>query len=400
MKNQISTQTVGQMEITTICDDIKKSQFILSPSGSRNEELGGENELNTVDSNISFRSANGSRHFLHSETKKLPKIKILGTGGTIASSGSSASQTAGYKVDLTVQDLLKSIPDISGICEIAYEQLCNVDSKEMNEEILWLIYKTISQDIQKYDGLIVTHGTDTLSETAFFVENTIDSGNVPIVFVGSMRPSSSLGFDGTMNLYQAICIASSEKSKGRGTLVSLNDQISAGFYITKTNANSLDSFNVRQGYLGNFVNNEIHYYYPPCKPLGAGRFKLNLDLNGEPPKSNVFSRVAILYAHQSFNSELIELIVPHYDGLVIATMGAGSLPEALDNYLSKLEIPVIYSKRSMDGMVPIVNVPNSINCIASGYLNPEKSRILLQLCLYSQYSLKEIRESFNGVYGG
>ena len=421
------------IEIKTICSDVENSQFTLTVNNEEeNNHLHDDgdgdnthtrinNPINpTISSDSTLSSASTitnhntivnsqhrnsfSKNNVHSRhVHQLPRIKILGTGGTIASKGGSSSATAGYHVDLTIQDMLDAIPDISQICEIEYEQLCNVDSKDISEFQLLSIYNGISSALQRFDGIVITHGTDTLSETAFFIESTIDSGDVPIVFVGSMRPSTSVSADGPMNLYQAICIASNSKSKGRVVLVSLNDQISAGYYITKTNANSLDSFNVRQGYLGNFVNNEIHYYYPPVKPQGVHKFKLKLDLDTRDKYTgNRLPPVCILYGHQTMDPEIIDLVKDRYDGIVIATMGAGSLPDAVnDKCVSLTNKPIVYSKRSMDGMIPIANLPkDGNNVIASGYLNPEKSRILLQLCLLSNYSLDEIKCVFNGVYGG
>lgn len=328
--------------------------------------------------------------------RRLPRIKIIATGGTIASMGANAAQTAGYRVGLSLEELLSAVPDTSAFCEVEHEQLCNVDSKEIDEATLLQIHTAVSASLQQYDGLVVTHGTDTLAETAFFLESTVDTGDVPLVLVGSMRPSTSVSADGPMNLYQAICIAADRQSRGRGVLVSLNDQVSAGYYITKTNANSLDSFNVRQGYLGNFVNNEIHYYYPAMKPQGCHKFKLPLKAPGFQ-----LPRVCVLYAHQSFDPELVDMCCQHYDGLVIATMGAGSLPDRVNAICLQQTKPIVYSKRSMDGMIPLAALPSSeANLIASGYLNPEKSRILLQLCLASGYSMDEIRLVFRGVYGG
>ncbi|CUS20924.1 LAQU0S02e01486g1_1 [Lachancea quebecensis] len=370
------------IEINTICADLESSQFTLHACG--NDDIKPDEK---------------------SAPRRLPKIKIFGTGGTIASKGASSSNTAGYRVDLTIQQLLQAVPDISGICDIDYEQLCNVDSKEINESVLLKIYAGVSSALQTFDGIVITHGTDTLAETTFFIESTIDSGDVPIVFVGSMRPSTSVSADGPMNLYQAICIAADRQSRGRGVLVSLNDQISAGYYITKTNANTLDSFNVRQGYLGNFVNNEIHYYYPPVKPMVCHKFKLQLNLDKSLISQTTFPTVHIVYAHQSISPELIELVSQHCEGMVIATLGAGSLPAIVNDKVLELPIPVVYSKRSMDGMIPKANLPKpkskeSFNIIASGYLNPEKSRILLQLCLFEKFTVEEIRDVFSGVYGG
>lgn len=361
------------MEVHTICEDIEKSQFTVKP-----EDVQLSNTL--------------------------PKIKVIGCGGTIASVGANSSSTAGYKIGLTIQELLAQLPDLSNVCQIDYEQVCNLDSKEMNEENLMKVYSCISKNLQKYDGFVITHGTDTITESSFFLDLTLDF-SCPIVLTGSMKPASALSSDSMMNLYSSFLVASSEISKNRGTLIVMNDQITSGFYANKTNANSIDSFNVRQGYLGNFVNNELHYYYPNTKPLGIPSFKLNIDINmfekeySESKYINILPKVVILYAHQGFNSDLISLVEPHYDGIVIATMGAGSLPDAVNDYIETLNKPVVYSKH-MEGMVPRVNVPDSDNCISAGYLTPEKARVLLQLGIYSNYTNAEIRASFRGVYGG
>lgn len=335
-------------------------------------------------------------------SESLPVIKILGTGGTIASKGSSSHQTAGYKVDLTIEELVKTIPDLSGTCTLEYEQVLNIDSKEMGTKELFMLRHKIEEDLQNCDGVVITHGTDTMEETAFFLQLTINTYK-PIVMCGSMRPSTAISSDGPMNLYQAIMIASTKASRGRGVLVTLNDRIGNGFYITKLNANSLDTFkSVGQGYIGNFVNNEVHYYFPPLKPLGVVNFHLG--------QVEELELVPIVYGHQGFDDRIISLVIDgtNAQGLVLATMGAGSMKDTTNEYIKKLcesrkdggNFPVVYSKRAMDGMVPTGSLPDFPNAIAAGYLNPQKARILLQLCLYSDFSLNEIKAVFRGVYGG
>lgn len=120
------------------------------------------------------------------DTSSLPTIKVLGTGGTIASKGLTSHQTAGYEVDLTIEDLISSIPDLSQTCQLEYEQVLNIDSKEFNNESLLLLHHKIVTDLNKYDGIVITHGTDTMEETAFFIQSTINTYK-PIVFCGSMR---------------------------------------------------------------------------------------------------------------------------------------------------------------------------------------------------------------------
>lgn len=359
---------------------------------------------------IKYRAGSISSFSETSTNESLPVIKVLGTGGTIASKGSSSFQTAGYEVDLTIEDLVKNIPDLSTSCILEYEQVLNLDSKEIGTQELLILYEKIKEDVENYDGLVITHGTDTMEETAFFLQLTIDTYK-PIVMCGSMRPSTAISSDGPMNLYQAIVIASSKLSRGRGVLVALNDRIGSGFYITKSNANSLDTFkSIGQGYIGNFVNNEIHYYFPAAKPLGLSYFNLTLPISELP-------EVPIIFAHQGLNNKILEVTVKELGakGLVLATMGAGSMSDETNQFVAELSkkyggFPVIYSKRAMDGMVPRGSLPKHINkdnkkvaldcAIAGGYLNPQKARILLQLCLHNGLTLSEIKKRFGGVYGG
>ncbi|CUM63495.1 uncharacterized protein PRCAT00001071001 [Priceomyces carsonii] len=340
--------------------------------------------------------------FTKSSDNGLPTIKVLGTGGTIASKGQTAYQTAGYKVDMTIEDLIETIPDLSMTCNLQYEQVLNVDSSDIGTKEVLTIYQKVAEDIESFDGIVITHGTDTMEETAFFLQLTINT-HKPIVMCGSMRPSTAISSDGPMNLYQAIVIAANKNSKDRGVLVALNDRIGSGFYITKSNANSLDTFkSIGQGYLGSFVNNHIHYYFPAVKPLGITYFDLNVSEFVSP-------EVPILYAHQDFNDSMIEIVVKNLNakGLVLATMGAGSMSSKTNKVLARIaterNIPVVYSKRSMDGMIPTDSLPeieNAGHAIASGYLNPQKARILLQFCLYKNFSIDKIKESFEVIYGG
>lgn len=332
--------------------------------------------------------------------EKLPVVKVLGTGGTIASKGASASQTAGYHVDLTIEDLIKSIPDLSHTCELQFEQVFNLDLKEFGTDELLRLRKKVVEDLPHYDGIVITHGTDTCEETAFFLESTIVTDK-PIVMCGSMRPSSSISSDGEMNLYQACVVAAHRNSRRRGVIITLNDKIGLGFYITKSDANSLDTFkSLGQGYLGNFVNNEVHYYFPPSRPSGLKKFTM---------LSDNLANIPILYAHQGFDNKLVDFVVTQLKapGVVFATMGAGSLADATNKHLAELstkyQIPVIYSKRSMDGSVTkgsLPKLPNNEYLVAGGCLNPQKARILLQLCLNEGGTIHDIRRAFDGVYGG
>ena len=330
--------------------------------------------------------------------KQLPKVKIFGMGGTIASKGTTNSQTAGYKVGLTVKDLVEAIPSLEDVAHLDYLQVANVGSKLLNSSHLLKLYAAITEAFNSnIDGAVVTHGTDTIEETSFFLDLTIKS-DLPLVIVGAMRPPTASSADGLMNLYQAVKIASSETSKGRGPLVVLNDRIASGFWTTKMSGFALDTFRSgEQGYLGVFQNNQIEWYYPPIRPYGHQHFDIS--------KTDELPEVIILYAYQGLNPGLIYSAVElGAKGLVFAGFGAGHWTDEGNNVAKevweKYGVPTVYSHRTVEGSVPVANVNHFEGAVASGILNPQKARILLQLCINADYNIVEIRESFSSVYGG
>ncbi len=331
----------------------------------------------------------------------LPTVKIFGTGGTIASRGGSGSQTAGYQLGLTVADLVESIPDLAKAANIEFLQVSNVGSSSVNYTHLIPLYHNVSQSLltDEIDGAVVTHGTDTLEETAFFLDLTIKTEK-PICVVGAMRPATAISADGSMNLYQAVSIAGSEEAKGRGTLIPFNDRINSAFWATKTNANTVDTFKaVEQGFLGTFLNNDVEFFFPPVRPNGYHYF----DISNVTDASQI-PEVVILYSYQGLDPELVRYAVEERGakGIVLAGSGAGSWTATgytvLEELMAKYNIPIVRSRRTMDGSVPVTAPLKEY--ISSGYLNPQKSRIMLQLCLYSGYNEEQIRSVFSGVYGG
>jgi L-asparaginase len=154
----------------------------------------------------------------------LPNVTIFATGGTIASQGSSNTQTVGYSIGLGVENLIDAVPEILNISNIAGYQTSNVDSGSINETILLSLTHSITAELAKDEvsGVVVTHGTDSLEETAFFLQMTINSTK-PVVVVGAMRPATALSADGPLNLLQAVTLASSANARGRGVMISLNE---------------------------------------------------------------------------------------------------------------------------------------------------------------------------------
>lgn len=150
----------------------------------------------------------------------LPNVTIFATGGTIASQGTTNTQTTGYSIGLGVQQLVDAVPELLNISNIAGYQVSNVDSGSVNETISLKLAQMINEELAKdtVAGVVVTHGTDTLEETAFFLESTVNSSK-PVIIVGAMRPATALSADGPLNLYQAVTLAGSTAGRDRGTMV-------------------------------------------------------------------------------------------------------------------------------------------------------------------------------------
>lgn len=196
-----------------------------------------------------------------SETR-LPHIVILATGGTIAGSAASNTQTTGYKAGaIGVQTLINAVPEMSKIAHVEGEQVANIGSENMTSDIILQLSKRVNALLARddVDGVVITHGTDTLDETPYFLNLTVKS-NKPVVFTAAMRPATAISADGPMNLLEAVTVAADPDARGRGVMVVLNDRIGAARFVTKTNATSLDTFRApEEGYLGVVVGGKPQF---------------------------------------------------------------------------------------------------------------------------------------------
>lgn len=323
----------------------------------------------------------------------LPNVTIFATGGTIASQGSSNTQTTGYSIGLGVQQLVDAVPEILNISNIVGYQVSNVDSGSVNETISLKLAHMINEELAKdtISGVIVTHGTDTLEETAFFLESTVKSSK-PVILVGAMRPATALSADGPLNLFQAVTLASSPAGRDRGTMIVLNDRIGSAFYTTKNNANTLDTFFSQEaGQLGVFINQVPYFFYAPAEPVGRVTFDVS--------NTTSLAQVDILYSHQDMDPYLFNATIEGgADGIVYAGVGAGGMSRTAslnaERVFNATGIPIVASHRSADGFVP----DGRDYTIASGFYNPQKARILLQLALSTGMEYEEIKEAFGKSY--
>ncbi|OQE17606.1 hypothetical protein PENSTE_c020G06636 [Penicillium steckii] len=299
--------------------------------------------------------------------ENLPNITIYGTGGTIASKAGTNTQTTNYKVGVTIDSLVEAVPELCDISNVSGLQVSNVDSGSINSTILLDLARRINNDMMSPTsyGSVVTHGTDTLEETAFFLELTLKSKK-PVIVTGAMRPSTAMSADGPLNLYQAVKLAGSNEAHGRGVLVVLNDRIGSAYTTTKNNANSLDTFYAtEQGQLGFFINQTPKFYSTPSTPRNKPHFEIG--------NAKSLQQVDILYGYQDANPILIEASVQSgAKGIIFAGVGAGGWSEAGLEVAQKLfnetGIPMIFSRRTEDGFAGGDSIYSFQ--MTSGFLNP------------------------------
>lgn len=325
-----------------------------------------------------------------STAAKRPKIKIYATGGTIAGASSSNTDNLFYQAgSIGIQGLLDAVPEIHEVAEVTGEQFLNVGSHQVTAKDLLTLSKIIQQQLEDdlADGVVITHGTDTLEETAFFLDLTINSAK-PVVIVGAMRPATAISADGPLNLLQATALAAHPQSKHRGAMIVLNDRIQSAFYTSKTHANSLDTFRAsEQGSLGFFQNTSPCFYFSAATPTGKPQFSLN--------EINELPIVDIVYSHQDASADLLQASIDRgAKGIVIAASGNGWASPALEAAalnLSKQGFPVVFSTRTGNGFA---NKPAEQG-IGSGLINAQKSRLVLMLAVANHYTTTQITHCFN-----
>ncbi|WP_443090919.1 L-asparaginase 2 [Basfia succiniciproducens] len=325
---------------------------------------------------------------------ELPNITILATGGTIAGSGAT-SVSSSYKAgQLTVQTLIEAVPEMKDLANITGEQVVNIGSQDMSDEVWLKLAKTINAKCNETDGFVITHGTDTMEETAYFLDMTVKCEK-PVVLVGAMRPATEKSADGPLNLYNAVVVATDKKSAGRGVLVAMNDKVLGARDVTKTSTTAVETFNSPNfGSLGYIHNSKVDYERSPeSKHTTATPF--NVDNLTALPK------VGIVYAYSNMPTEPLKaLLEAGYEGIVTAGVGNGNVNQANSAILEKAAkdgVAVVRSSRVPTGYTTRNGEvdDNALGFAASGTLNPQKARVLLQLALTQTKDIKQIQQYFD-----
>ena len=323
------------------------------------------------------------------------KILILATGGTIAGSAASGVQSGYTSGQVTIDAMVNSVPDALKLADIKGEQISNVGSQDMSFEIMLKVANRINElaNGKEYDGFVITHGTDTMEETAYFL-NLVVKTEKPVVLVGSMRPSTAISADGPLNLYNGIAVAADPKAKGHGVLLVMNDWIHSAQSLTKVSTTAVQTFmSPIRGLIGTTSYGVNDFYHYPDQKFGKSS---EFDVKGV----TTFPRVDIIYADADMKPDLIDASIEKgAKGIVIAGVGNGNMNKAsLDACAraSKKGIIVVRSTRVATGIVGrnVECNDDELGLIASYGLNPQKSRILLTVALLKQRKLDELQKIF------
>ena len=324
-----------------------------------------------------------------------PCVYVIATGGTIASVPVSQVQATGYcQIGFDADALIACIPGVEEQVELKAQQLFSIDSSDMTDEKLLQLANRINAVLEddSVDGVVVTHGTDTMEETAFFLNLTVRS-NKPVVLTGAMRPTTVLSADGPMNLYNAILAAADPQSRDKGVMVCMNDQLLSGRDVIKTSTHRVDTFECAEyGAMGTVVGGKVCYGYASTRPHTVSS---EFDVSGLA----VLPRVEIVYTHISCEDTMLRAAVESgCDGVVIAGTGSGSAPEAIRKLCMERKgaLPVVRASRVTGGAVCPSGLFADEICgtIPAGDLPPHKARILLQLALTKTKDLGQLREMF------
>jgi L-asparaginase len=327
---------------------------------------------------------------------KLAAVKIIATGGTIAGEAATSAQSGYTSGQVGVDTLIKAVPTLNKVARVSGEQISNVGSQDMSDEIWLKLAKRINQLLAspEVDGIAITHGTDTMEETAYFLHLTVKSRK-PVVLTGSMRPSTALSADGPLNIYNAVAVAADKQAFGRGVMVSINDQIHSAHDITKTHTTATDTFmSPYRGLIGATAYGVSQYYRTPFK-------KHTIDTPFNVDSATSLPRVDILYVYEDMPGDLVDACVKAgAKGIVAAGVGNGNMPKAVMDALgraAKAGVVVVRASRVTLGFVGrnVEVNDDQMGFVAAEELNPPKARVLLRLALMRTSDPKQIQTMFN-----
>jgi L-asparaginase len=326
----------------------------------------------------------------------LPTVVVLATGGTIAGAAETDVQ-AGYKSgQVGVEQLLAAVPQAKKLASLRGEQVSNIGSQDMNDEVWLKLARRVGELAAMPDvaGVVITHGTDTIEETAYFL-NLVVKTRKPVVLTAAMRPSTALSADGPLNFFNAVAVAANREAAGRGVLVVVNDWIHGASSLTKTSTTAVQTFlSPVWGLIGTVAYGEAEFYRGP---VGRNTQDTEFPIEG----ITALPRVDIIMAHENMDGALIDAAAAAgAKGIVIAGVGNGNMTKpALDALAAQAKkgVVCVRSTRVATGRVGrnVEVDDDALGLVASLGLNPQKSRVLLRLALAKTKDVKQIQRMFD-----
>lgn len=324
-----------------------------------------------------------------------PTVVVLATGGTIAGAGASAVNSATYAAaKVPVDKLLAGLPELANIANVKGEQVFQIASESFTNVQLLTLARRVSALVKQadVDGIVVTHGTDTLEETAYFL-NLVIRTSKPIVVVGSMRPGTALSADGALNLLNAVTVAASKDAAGKGVLVTMNDDINSGRDVSKSVNIKVEAFKSQWGPLGMVVEGKNYWFRAPVKRHTA-QSEFNIDEIAD------LAPVEIVYSYENVPRTAFDAVGKSgIKALVHGGPGNGSVADRIVPVLQELRgqgVHIIRSSRVPDGFVlrNAEQPDDKYDWVVAHDLRPQKARILAAVALTKTSDTKELQRIF------
>jgi len=323
--------------------------------------------------------------------ESLPQVKLFTTGGTIQSRALSRDKMMEYSDGPKVapQELIDDLPELKSIADVSYQEISNIGSGGVDTKILLSLAKSINEWLAKPEstGAVVTHGTATLEETAYFL-NLVVKSDKPVVVVGAMHPFSAISRDGPFNLYNGVRVAASKEAKGKGVMVLLNDEINAARDVTKNNTYRVDTFVSRDlGPIGYADSDRVAFYRNSLK---RHTYKSEFDIS----KLDSLPKVDIVYGYQEADRAAADGLIAAGSKGIVLDDSAASFAAAVKDGQAK-GVVFVQSDRKGSGRVVLSDKSAEKGVVTADNLNAQKSRVLLRLALTKTRDPKEIQRIFN-----
>ena len=326
----------------------------------------------------------------------LPTVYVLATGGTIAGAAGSNVQAGYSSGQVGVEQLIAAVPEAKKVATLKGEQISNIGSQDMNDEVWLKLANRVNAIVAMPDvaGVVITHGTDTIEETAYFLDLVVKSRK-PVVLTAAMRPATAMSADGPLNFYNAVAVAANKNAAGRGVLVVINDWIHDAESLTKTSTTAVQTFmSPLEGLIGTVAYGKADFYR---NPIGKHTTTSEFSLQGV----TALPRVDIIMAHENMDGALINAAVAAgAKGIVIAGVGNGNLTKPAVDALAaqaKKGIMCVRASRVVTGRVGrnVELEDDKLGFVASLDKSPQKARVLLRLALLKQRTAADVQRLFN-----